>query len=298
MHTFYYCLDGQTVVGPHNSQEMQELLADGIITHSTSIIIAGEKDWKKVSDFPELSTLIKPSEVSSGSTSIDLAAVHSVTNDTDEEEVKEKVTRRASRNDLLRAIRTDLNLVWDAQRESIIARISNKELEAGYETTRKQHKQIKQRVEQAAIEYWRRSGVLDEWIDEITKDHADIQLRFKTKDNYSKFDEAKNWLQQAKLWECAACYAFKQGKEYVYIGQASNLGQRLTQHRATVHFNDADYIRIIIPYDRRHLGRLERMLILNYNPRNNDKSGANCGSSADNCLDFIRREIDSLITDE
>ena len=67
----------------------------------------------------------------------------------------------------IRSIRALFNDLWEAQRESIIARIKNEELDDRYEKKRKEHLEIKARIEELVLEYWRRGGVLDDWIKDL-----------------------------------------------------------------------------------------------------------------------------------
>ncbi len=45
MKEYFYCLDGQTVDGPHSEREMKELFVTQKLASETPVCPAGEKEW-------------------------------------------------------------------------------------------------------------------------------------------------------------------------------------------------------------------------------------------------------------
>lgn len=99
------------------------------------------------------------------------------------------------------------------------------------------------------------------------------------------------------LAELAGCYCFKNGLEYIYIGQAGVLRDRIKQREKKTYFTYANAVRIIIPKYKRQLNQLERLLILAHKPTEKSTSEIAGKTPVDECLDFIRGEIKELITD-
>lgn len=212
----------------------------------------------------------------------------------EDEEVKEK---RTTRHQLLRQVRAELDHLWEAQRESIIARIKFETLDKTYETTRKRNRDIFRQIEENAIEYWRRSGLLTCWIREMTWRDHDFTHRLRGKTEAERYANLQAWLEEIRLADLAGCYCFKNGREYIYIGQATVLRDRIKQHEKKTYFTYASSVRIVIPKYKRQLNQLERLLILNHQPTENGTMGVAGKTPVDDCLDFIRGEIKELVTD-
>jgi hypothetical protein len=212
----------------------------------------------------------------------------------DEEELKKQ---RVTRHQLLRDIRAELDSLWESQRESIIARVKCEPLDKVYEATRKRNREIFKAIEENAIEYWRRSGLLAHWIGELTWREHDFTFKLRGKTESEKYDSLQNWLDETRLAGLTGCYCFKNGRDYIYIGQAAVLRDRIKQHEKKVYFTYSTAVRIIIPKHKRRLNQLERLLILAHKPGDNSSSGISGKNPVDDCLEFIRGEIKELVTD-
>ncbi len=155
---------------------------------------------------------------------------------------------RTTKHQLLRQVRAELDALWEAQRESIIARIRFEPLEKSYEVTRKKNRENYQAIETSAIDYWRRSGLLTYWIRELTWRDHDFTFRLRGKTEAEKYASLQQWPEETGL---AGCYAFKTGRDYLYIGQASVLKDRFKQHEKKTYFTYANAVRVIIPKHKR-----------------------------------------------
>lgn len=309
MGEFFYCVDGVTVSGPIGESALLQLLTNKTISEETSVIRSGEKDWRVAKDY--LSTLrvapihapAPPPTTPEAAVVIDVQAIKKADGEVETQTRDKKIASEpeadsVTKGEMLRAIRTDLKLLWETQLESIMSRVRNVPLDKEYETTRKQAKDIYERIEKTCIAYWQKSGVLEDWIDSLiwrNEDFtADLKRKLKGETAIERLEDASKWLRQAGLSEEAGCYCFLSGKEYLYIGQGKSLGNRLADR---VHFGDATHLRILIPKNKRWLNKLERLLILNYEPRLNERPGALGNNPVDDTLEFIRNEIRELVTD-
>ena len=171
MKEYYYCLDGKTVDGPHSGREVAELYQKSVLKPETLVCAAGDKDWCPLSTI-QLDLQAQPSPVAAAPqpapdnadvVNVDHSAVASAGTDKDAEEDKpekeklEEEDKGVSKYQLLKAIRADLDLLWKAQRESLISHIRGMDLDPAFETTRKQAKAIKSRVRETCFEYWKKN---------------------------------------------------------------------------------------------------------------------------------------------
>jgi hypothetical protein len=318
----YYFSDGSRAVGPHSLRELQELFAMASIKSTTPVFKRGESEWRILADFcdlnaPECQPLeldldyFQPSPpatqafqsestestVSTGDLQDDQtkAAVLTATEEQKESLKEEDETlkqQRTTKHQLLRQIRAELDALWEAQRESIIARIRFEALDKSYEATRRRNRDIYRAIENSAIDYWRRSGLLTYWIRELTWHDHDFTFRLKGKTEQEKYASLQQWLEETRLSGLAGCYAFKTGKDYLYIGQATVLKDRIKQHEKKTYFTYASAVRVIIPKHIRRLNQLERLMILAHQPSDNSNTGISGRNPVDDCLDFKE-----LITD-
>jgi hypothetical protein len=323
MDKFYY-FDGQVVIGAHTLREMQEMYALATINTQTPIIRLGEKDWQTLGAYcdlnaPECQPLeldfySAPTLNGTHATTIETLAENTATDQAPDqpdisavatEEQKESIReeeetlkqQRTTRHQLLRQIRTELDNLWEAQRESIIARIKFETLDKTYEATRRRNRDIFRLIEENALEYWQRSGLLTFWIREMTWRDHDFTYRLRGKTEADKYANLQAWLEESRLAELAGCYCFKNGREYIYIGQAGVLRDRIKQHEKKTYFTYANAVRIIVPKYKRQLNQLERLLILAHHPSENGTAGVIGKTPVDECLEFIRGEIKELVTD-
>lgn len=297
--TYFYSISG-TVEGPHSPGEIVDLLSEGVLTHTVHLIKSGDPDWKTVADFHDILALLedrkKPREDMGGGPASTILSTTDERAETEAEQEEIK-TRRRSRHAMLRSIRSSLDQLWAAQREAIIARIKDDDLDVEFESTRKGHKTIYQGIEQTVLEYWRADGILSSWIRDLTWNDADFTLKFKSKEEAGKFEEVISWLVSKNLAGLPAVYCFICGREYVYIGQAKDISARLKQHEQKTFFSRADRFRVVIPQNKKMLSKLERLIILNRQPTENRSPGVCKNNPADDCMEFIRREIKELISD-
>ncbi|MDD2707513.1 MAG: GYF domain-containing protein [Verrucomicrobiae bacterium] len=306
---YYYSPDGSTTRGPVLFNEIRSLLEKNEITGDCWVYKNGENEWKPAKErmaaiklpiqrehaIPE-SPIAQPTHVNQAS--LKGAAAESETSSPKREPSVEGGERRLTKKRMLKAIRADYTKLWEAQLEAIVCRISDEKLPCEYRYTQKQRLEFYQQIEKNCLSYWRETGLLEKWIDDIIWKgdgvEADLTRKLKGADVYGKTEDAMKWLDLAGWSEEAGCYCFIKSKEYIYIGQAINLAQRLKERN---HFGAATHLRVIIPGDKRWLNRLERMLILNYEPTQNDRQGISGNNPADEILDYILGEIEELQTD-
>lgn len=325
MDEFYFS-DGARAVGPHSLRELQELFALGSLQSSTPVFRRGESAWRTLADFcdlnaPECQPLeleldyFQPSpavanalqgttaepvttgDLQDDQTKTSVMAATEEQRESIKEEDETLKQQRTTKHQLLRQIRAELDALWEAQRESIIARVRFESLEKPYEATRRRNREIYRTIEASAIDYWRRSGLLTFWIRELTWHDHDFTFKLKGKTEPEKYASLQQWLEESRLSGLAGCYAFKTGKEYLYIGQASVLKDRIKQHEKKTYFTYASAVRIIIPKHMRRLNQLERLMILALQPSDNSNTGISGRNPVDDCLDFIKGEIKELVTD-
>jgi len=203
----------------------------------------------------------------------------------------------------IKTIRSLLDDLWEAQRESIIAHIKNEELDERFEMKRKGHLETKERIRGLVVEYWRRGGVLDEWINDLITQGKNGEWggfikKFKQSDVHGNFERTLAWLDESGLGEKAGVYSFEKDKQRIYVGESERLEKRLRQHQGYFAWGEATHIRILIPKRKSNRDKLERMMILRHLPADNGNEGKSVsGSKADDVLEFISEEINDLLTD-
>jgi predicted GIY-YIG superfamily endonuclease len=301
---FYF--DGTSVVGSHTAREIQELFQGGKLKEDTQICTANDHTWKLLKDFPHL--MIKPEEVkrpfvekpeTTPPDNTKKPPSGAIENDDDDEDDEED-----ERLTPIKSIRALLNDLWEAQRESIIARVKNEDLSERHEKKRKEHSEIKDSIEELVLEYWRRSKVLDDWIRDLIweseDEKGDYTKKLKKGDSDANFATAIKWVEALGVDETAGCYAFREGKNnYIYIGKAEGLKRRLQQHEGMEFWARATHLRLLIPQHKASVLKLERLLLLKHDPERNKIAGHSTqGSRADQVLEMINAEINELLTDE
>ena len=164
---------------------MGQLRWDQLITTKTLVFIQGAKDWQPAAKFPVLLEVPdpdtvpriptveaedEPDEVAQEAivtTSALTAAAPVITQEEDAND-EDPIDKGLSKYQILRLIRTELDRLWECQRESMISSIKAEELPAYYVKTRKQSPDIKLNVENLALDYFRKSNVLKTWIHDLT----------------------------------------------------------------------------------------------------------------------------------
>ena len=127
-------------------------------------------------------------------------------NEAQEEEVSDdqRPSTGEKPGQLIREIRTRLDQLWEAQRESILATIKNEKLDPAYEQTRKQRREILDEVLRNAEQFWRQTGLLTKWIRDLTREEDGSLLDCKHKfwrgaeDGHEeeKFEGLCRWLEK------------------------------------------------------------------------------------------------------
>lgn len=302
MSEYYYTVDGINSLGPHTAEEMAAMLQESQLPPEAPVYKEGDTEWKLASSFSEL-TQLKPhtqeedeeEDLPASKPSPQIMEEDKAGAREEEQEIKE---RRPTRHQLLRKIRRNFDLLWEAQRESIIARIKNDDLDTEFEATRKKHKDIYSEIEELTIEYWRRTGIFKEWIADLTWNDCDLTLRLKNGvSEEEKFNQVIAWLEAKEISTLPGVYCFRNQKEYIYVGMGQSLAPRIKQHEQKTFFTYATHFRVVVPHNKKHLRKLERLIILNRQPAENDAPGYTKGNAADDCLEFIKGEIRELITD-
>jgi predicted GIY-YIG superfamily endonuclease len=301
----YWYSDGAKGIGPHSPNEISEMFNSGLLKPESLIWTPSEAGWKALKEFPSLmqkqveakriatDVVEGPSDQQIKRDGVRIAQEDD--GDEDEEDGEERFTP-------VRSIRATLDDLWEAQRESIIAKIKNEELDEKYEKKRKEHTEIKAKVKDLVLEYWRRGKVLDAWIRDLiwegNGERGDYRKKLIVGNVAKNFEIAENWLENIGVSELAGCYGFREGKKYIYIGKADNLGKRIKQHEGHYRWAKATHLRIFIPQHKASTLRLERLLILKHQPEENKNDGISTeGSRADEVLELIDREINELLTD-
>jgi hypothetical protein len=313
--TFFY-FDGTNVVGPHTSGELSELYHGKVITPETQVCTSNDHGWKPLSAFPHLlAERVKATRLVTANEPAEAGDVQEVKAGADagkdvtmgkpgqKDEDDDQEDDVAKRFTPIKSIRSLLNDLWEAQRESIIAQVKNEELDERYEKKRKEHLEIKENVRDMVLEYWRRSGVLDDWINDLiwkgkNGEWGDYLKKLKVGDIHGNFERVMEWLDNSDLGKLAGVYSFRNGKKRIYIGQSVNLKNRMKQHEGQYFWGEATHLRILIPQHMASREKLERLMILRHQPEDNGNKGiSSSGSKADEVLDFIIKEINELLTD-
>jgi hypothetical protein len=205
MQEFYYSDGTDKAKGSDNALEIRELLREQVIKPSSLIWRPGDPAWQELQNLPEYKEIIseppkcdhentiiskalkeelpalneKPQVVTTNQTSEDKAEI--------KEEIEEDEAKKLTRHQLIRTVRKDLDALWECQREAIISAIKDVELEESYQATRKQNKDIYKDIENAALNYWRISGLLQKWIGDLTWQDADFSRRLRGKNEFERY---------------------------------------------------------------------------------------------------------------
>jgi hypothetical protein len=316
MNEYYYGDKDSKSQGPHTASEIRELLKEGTLTPSSLIWRPGDSAWQSLEKLPEYTEIQGEPQKCDHENSIISKALREeipVANETPQivastqtledkaeikEEVEEEEEKKLTRHQLIRVVRKDLDALWECQREAIISAIRDEELDETYQATRRQNKDIYRRIEDAAINYWRISGLLRKWIADLTWQDADFSRRLRGNNEFERYADMQRWLEDKTVAEYSGCYCFKAGKKYTYVGRATVLRERLKQYEKSKYFVLEDVtVRVIIPKYKTQIGKMERMLILLHEPEENKNTGDAGKNPVDDCLTFIRNEVKELLTD-
>ena len=209
----------------------------------------------------------------------------------------------------LAKIRVILDSLWQRQRERIVATIKQRTPSSKLQVTDDELEKFKDQMTSLMVEYWQRAGTIVEWVKKLTwgtpEEMGDCYFQLTGKDVPAKMEEVRLKLEENDLSKQQGCYCFMKGAEYLYIGQTHEntsetskgkptiAGRMLYGHKNKDWWNETDGIRIIIPRNVKNTKKLERLLILAYNPKKNDSDGHRT-SAADDCIGIIADEMDEL----
>jgi hypothetical protein len=317
----YYYYDGENPIGPHSATEIAQLIRDSFLSVETLVFPQGAKDWQPASVFPELIKMTDPVTATTQRPVVgddsgeagELAQTAVVTVSPAQTEVQEEgdddeEEKGLSKYQILRLVRSELDRLWECQRESIIATIKNEELDPDFSKTRKQGREIKSNIENLAVDYFRKSNVLRDWIRDLTWEsdqfksgRADVRKRLKGTSCEERYTDAVDWLDRMGLSDVEGCYCFQnEDKSYRYIGksQSRSIGQRLKDWERASFWLESTHLRIVIPKFKSQTTKLERLLIMLHQPMQNEKPGDKGGNNpADKVLEMIHSEIHDLLVD-
>ena len=301
----YHYNGEEEAMGPYTRGQIFRFLEDDILTAETLIFREDDANWSPIGKHPDFqdadadpaeteeADLPEPSEEEQASTREDQAKL---------DETKAKIPK------LLQSIRKELDELWECQREAILVRIMDDDLDEDLEEIRKESNAAYSRIEEMVVDCWRKDGQLLNWIKSQRKKHADYTFPIPMKDPRSlRMQKIRGWLQTIGLNKLRGCYCWKNDDSYLYVGQASVLENRIKDYESHHLFDKATHIRILIPnfrgcrnqiHFKRRLNALERLLLLQYQPtENKDKNGHKGYNNADECLNYIMGEVKELATD-
>lgn len=197
-------------------------------------------------------------------------------------------------------IRNELQGIWTRQVERIVAVIRNREPAREFEVTAKEFRDIRSKLNDLIVDFWRKEGTLNEWIADLTwgepAEVGDYLFRLSGKTPDEKMNEIREHLVRTKIDHLEGCYCFVSGNEYLYIGQTTKqtLSIRILQgHKGKAFWLTTDSIRILIPSHMAKAKKLERLMILAHDPKENELEGGK-KSQADDVLNMIETELEEL----
>lgn len=209
----------------------------------------------------------------------------------------------------LAKIRVILDSLWHRQRERIVATIKYREPSDKLKVTEDELEKFKEQMTSLMVEYWQKAGTIVEWVKKLTwgspEEMGDCYFSLNEKDVPAKMEEVRSKLEEYELNEQQGCYCFMKGREYLYIGQTHEntsesskdkptiAGRILYGHKNKDWWGETDGMRIIIPRNVKNTKKLERLLILAYNPPKNTAEGHKT-SAADDCIETIAAELEEL----
>ena len=209
----------------------------------------------------------------------------------------------------LAKIRVILDSLWHRQRERIVATIKYREPSDKLQVTDEELEKFKEQMTSLMVQYWQKAGTIVEWVKKLTwgspEEMGDCYFPLNGKDVPSKMEEVRTKLKENELDEQQGCYCFMKGREYLYIGQTHEntsdsgkekptiAGRVLYGHKNKDGWGETDGMRIIIPRNVKNTKKLERLLILAYNPPKNTADGHKT-SAADDCIETIAAELEEL----
>ena len=301
----YYYNGEEEAMGPYTRGQIFRFLEDDILTPKTLVFREDDANWSPIGKHPDFqdadteppeieeTDLPEPSEEEQASTIEDQAKL---------DETKTQIPK------LLQSIRKELDTLWECQREAILARIMDDDLDEDLEEIRKESNVAYSRIEEMVVESWRKDGQLLSWICSHIRKNADYTFPVPMEDKRSvRMQKIRSWLQTIGLNDLRGCYCWKKEDAYLYVGQTGALESRISTYEDKYFFREATHIRILIPnctgcrnkkHFRDKLYALERLLLLQYQPsENRDHIGHKGNNNADETLSYIMGEVQELATD-
>jgi len=301
----YYYNGEEEAMGPYTRGQIFRFLEDGIITPELLVFREDDANWAPIGEHPDFQdTETAPSEAEE--TDLPEPSAEEQISTIEDQAKLDKTKTEIPK--LLQSVREELDVLWECQREAILVRIMDDDLDEDLETIRKESLEAYAKIEEMVIDYWRKDGQLLSWIKNHIRKHADYTFPIPMDDTRStRMQKISGWLQTVGLNSLRGCYCWKKDNEYLYVGQSRSLGSRVSTYADKYFFKDATHIRILIPDFRgcqnqvnfkRRLNALERLLLLQYLPtKNKDKNGHKGYNNADECLKYIMGEVKELATD-
>ena len=223
--------------GPTPEVKSSDFLKIVIITPEMLVFREDDANWSPLGEHPDFqdaetdpseieeTDLPEPSEEEQVSTIEDQAKL---------DETKTEIPK------LLQSIRKELDVLWECQREAILTRIMDDDLDEDLETIRKESLETYARVEEMVIDYWRKDGQLLNWIKNHIRKHADYTFPISMDDTRNtRMQKVRGWLQTVGLNNLRGCYCWKQDDEYLYVGQSGSLESRVSTYEDKYFFRDA-----------------------------------------------------------
>lgn len=295
---YYYAKLDDAYEGPFNKNEMVDFMEDAIIFPSTLVFKTGDVQWEQMAAHPDFSFPVKEFEAST-------PGIKNESVDRGDEGGRSQI--KAQKPKLLLEIRGMLDVLWECQREAIMARIMDTKLDGDMQSLRDGYKRIFGELENKAVDYWRVDGRLLRVIGDQMRPQADYKHSIPLNtDRASRMRSVRDWLQITGLSALAGCYCWKKQDDYLYVGQAGILEERIKTYETHILFEQATEIRILVPAlkgckrlrRRQRLNALERLLILQHSPTENRNMNGHRGyNEIDECLTYIKGELEELATD-
>lgn len=299
----YYYNGEEEYVGPFTRNQIIRFILEGALDEETLVFREGDSNWIKIEEHEDFRDI---SDSDNGDIDLKEPSEEEKSSAMEDREQLSRAKREIPK--LLKSIRSELEDLWECQREAILARVMDDDLDEELEKKRSKSKDAFKRIEESVIDFWRKDGQLLRWIQDHLRKHADYTFPIAQNDTRRiKMQKIRGWLEVTGLGELRGCYCWKQDEKYLYVGQASVLDNRINTYETHYLFSNATHIRIMIPsfhgcrsqvHYRRKLNALERLLLLQYQPsENKDKNGHKGYNAADQCLKYIMGEVRELATD-
>jgi len=299
----YYYNGEKEAMGPFTRNQIIRFILEETLDEETLVFREDDANWIKIREHEDFQDISEPENED-----VDLKAPSEEEQLSAVEDRQRLAKARKEIPKLLKLIRSELDELWECQREAILARVMDDDLDEELEEKRRGSDQTLQRIEETVADYWRKDGQLLRWIQDHIRKHADYTFPIAQNDPVRvRMQKIRSWLDVTGLKKLRGCYCWKQAEEYLYVGQATVLDSRIKNYEDHRLFQNTTHIRILIPsfagcrskaHYKQKLNALERLLLLQYQPsENKDKNGHKGYNAADECLKYIMGEVKELATD-